>query len=164
MSQAIFLAVIVTTAAFLIISFGTDLRERMIYVFPCIMLTLSWGLMGLVGVHDMTFVMTIILLHMFVFFLMRILKVWGDGDSDMFLLYGAVYAAYAIPVLGTHQMCGYFIGEIIGLLVALIISLVIGFIEARIKKQKIEKGSSIAVVPGFAVVMIVLIIMTIIKR
>jgi len=164
MTQTVFMAVAIATVIFLIVSFATDIRERMIYVFPCIMLALTWGLMGFVGVHDMAFVMTIILLHMFVYSLLRLFSIWGDGDSDMFLLYGAVYAAYMMVVTNKVSLSGYLIGELMGMVAALLLSLAIGFVEAKVRKKKMDKGSSIAVVPGFVIVMVFFIIKILLVR
>ena len=164
MTQAIYIAVAVTTIAFLVISFTTDLRERMIYSFPCLMLALSWCMLGFTSIHNVAFIMTIILLHLLAYSLMRIFRIWGDGDTDVFLLYGAVYAAFGIHAFGTESLCIYLIGELMGMVAALLLSFLIGFIEARVRKKKLSRSSSIAVVPGFAIVMAGLIIGSFIVR
>ena len=156
MTYEIFIAIAVATVIFL--SFTTDIRERMIYAFPCMVLILSWILMGVIGIKDTAFVITVLLLHLFVYSIMRILKVWGDGDSDVFLLYGAVYAAFAITTLDVKGMSAYLIMELIGMIVALLLSFGIAGIEALIRKEKLDKQSSIAVVPGFSIVMIFMIV------
>ena len=152
MTYDIFIAIAVATVIFLTVSFTTDIRERMIYAFPCMVLILSWLL---IQYH---FVCICLLLHLFVYSIMRILKIWGDGDSDVFLLYGAVYAAFAITTLDIKGMSAYLIMELIGMIVALLLSFGIAGIEALIRKEKLEKQSSIAVVPGFSIVMIFMIV------
>lgn len=158
MTHEICIAIAVATVIFLTVSFTTDIRERMIYAFPCMILILSWILMGVIGIKDTSFVITVLLLHLFVYSIMRILKVWGDGDSDVFLLYGAVYAAFAITTLEVKGMSAYLIMELIGMIVALVLSFGIAGIEALIRKEKLGQQSSIAVVPGFSIVMIFMIV------
>ncbi len=158
MTHEICVAIAFATVIFLTVSFTTDIRERMIYAFPCMVFILSWILMGVIGIKDTSFVIIVLLLHLFVYSIMRILKVWGDGDSDVFLLYGAVYAAFAITTLDVKGMFAYLIMELIGMIVALLLSFGIAGIEALIRKEKLEKQSSIAVVPGFSIVMIYMIV------
>ena len=158
MTYDIFIAIAVATVIFLTVSFTTDIRERMIYAFPCMVLILSWILMGVIGIKDTAFVITVLLLHLFVYSIMRILKIWGDGDSDVFLLYGAVYAALAMITLDIKGMSAYRIMELIGMIVALLLSFGIAGIEALIRKEKLGKQRSIAVVPGFSIVMIFMIV------
>ena len=52
----------------------------------------------------------------------------------------------------------YMILEIIVMVFALIVSFVVALIEAKIKGQKLTKKSSVAVVPGFAVVIILMVV------
>ena len=66
MTYEIFIAIAVATVIFLTVSFTTDIRERMIYAFPCMVLILSWILMGVIGIKDTAFVITVLLLHLFV--------------------------------------------------------------------------------------------------
>ena len=82
----------------------------------------------------------------------------------MFLLYGAVYAAFAITTLDIKGMSAYLIMELIGMIVALLFSFGIAGIEALIRKEKLEKQSSIAVVPGFSIVMIFMIVRMLFER
>ena len=48
--------------------------------------------------------------------------------------------------------------RIIVMVFALIVSFVVALIEAKIKGQKLTKKSSVAVVPGFAVVIILMVV------
>jgi uncharacterized membrane protein YjjP (DUF1212 family) len=56
-----------------------------------------------------------------------------------------------------HGIGLYIVAELIGMVVALFISFLIGVVEALIKKRKLTKNSSIAVVPGFSIVIIAMI-------
>ena len=57
-----------------------------------------------------------------------------------------------------HGIGLYIVAELIGMVVALFTSFLIGVVEALIKKRKLTKNSSIAVVPGFSIVIIALIV------
>ena len=53
---------------------------------------------------------------------------------------------------------GFCDGLLIGMVFALVVSFVVALIEAKIKGQKLTKNSSVAVVPGFAVVIVLMVV------
>ena len=147
----------VITAAFMLMFLTTDLRERMIYVFPCYLLIPLWMMVGVASSEKAVMIGSILVIHIMAYLLFRITGIWGDGDSDIFLLYGVVFMSFMTQI---RPECGiglYIVAELIGMVVALFISFLIGGVEALIKKRKLTKNSSIAVVPGFSIVIIAMI-------
>ena len=163
MTQAILIATVVATIVVMVVCFTTDLRERAIYVFPCMFLTVTWGVMGAVESYDFTPVFIVVLIHLCVYAALKITHIWGDGDSDMFLLYGAVYGVFILKMNLAFNALAYALGELLGMIAALLISFFIGFAEALIKREKITGKSSIAVVPGLAVIVIGMVIAMAVK-
>ena len=84
----------------------------------------------------------------------KVWSVWGDGDSDMFLLFtGIILCTFDIRNM---LQFGFMIS--IFLVIAQVVALISGLIEAAIKKRKLDRHSDLAVVPGFAVILITVII------
>jgi hypothetical protein len=81
-------------------------------------------------------------------------SVWGSGDSDMFLLFADIVLATSVVMNGYSVA----IMECLYLIAGLLISIVIGVIESRIRNRKMAGMNEIAVVPGLAIVMIVVIV------
>ena len=54
--------------------------------------------------------------------------------------------------------------ELIGMVFAVLVCFVVSLIEAKIKGQKLTKKSSVAVVPGFAVVIVLMVMKMIFRR
>lgn len=144
----------VITSIFMLFCISTDLRERAVYVFPCYVLIPVWMLIGASVSEKAVMFGVILVLHIAAYLFFRIAGVWGDGDSDIFLLYGVVLAAFMLTVKPEYGIGLYIVAELLGMIVALVLSFVIGLIEAGIKKKKLSKTSSIAVVPGFSIVII----------
>ena len=90
----------------------------------------------------------------------KIFHIWGDGDSDVFLLFiSIILCTFKIDNL---LQFGFLI--CVFLAAAQIISLIAGVIEAGIKNRKLNWDSGLAVVPGFAMVLIIMIIYGIIRK
>ena len=86
--------------------------------------------------------------------------IWGDGDSDVFLLFtGIILCTFKIDNL---LQFGFLI--CVFLVAAQLISLIAGVIEAGIKNRKLNRDSGLAVVPGFAMVLIIMIIYGITRK
>ncbi len=145
----LFLAVV--TGTYLVLAAVWDLKSREIYTFPCNVLTVLWIVYAFVqGNVDVKVIATYIIFFIALYVAFNMTKTWGAGDSDLLLLYGSVTLAQmdgVITLLDISSQC-------IALAVVLLISAVIGFIEAKIKKETLRKDSSIAIAPGYAVVII----------
>jgi len=139
----------VCTGIYLILCAWWDLRDRMIYTFPCMMLTWLWvGYCVMSGEVEPKVLLAYIVLFSVFYITFALTKAWGGGDSDLLLLFGAVYLA---------QMKGGFSladisSQCISIAIILLIAALVGFVEAKIKGEKLEKDSSIAIAPGYAVV------------
>ena len=145
----LFLAVV--NGTYLVLAAVWDLKSREIYTFPCNVLTVLWIVYAFVQSNvDVKVIATYIIFFIALYVAFNMTKTWGAGDSDLLLLYGSVTLAQmdgAITLLDVSSQC-------IALAVVLLISAVIGFIEAKIKKETLRKDSSIAIAPGYAVVII----------
>lgn len=145
----LFLAVV--TGTYLVLAAVWDLKSREIYTFPCNVLTVLWIVYAFVqGNVDVKVIAMYIIFFIALYVAFNMTKTWGAGDSDLLLLYGSVTLAQmdgVITLLDISSQC-------IALAVVLLISAVIGFIEAKIKKETLRKDSSIAIAPGYAVVII----------
>ena len=154
----------VITSIFMLFCISTDLRERAVYVFPCYVLIPVWMLIGASVSEKAVMFGVILVLHIAAYLFFKIAGIWGDGDSDIFLLYGVVFAAFMLTVKPEYGIGLYIVAELLGMIVALLLSFVIGLIEAGIKKKKLSRTSSIAVVPGFSIVIIGMIVWMIFGR
>ncbi len=138
----------IVTAIYLCLASIWDIRERAIYSFPCEMLIVLWG--GYLGASKSVsgiFLLIYILVGIFLYFFFRFKKVWGDGDSELLLVFMLVYLAFC-KQFGIHEICI----ELVLLASALFVAILIGYVEAKIKEETVCANSSIAVAPGFAIV------------
>ena len=139
------------TMVYLLLATIWDLKDRAIYTFPCNVLTVMW--IAYAFMQRMVDAKVVVAYLFFVgalYVLFLVTKIWGAGDSDLFLLFAAVYLAYmegAITVVVVSAQC-------IALTLVLLISAIIGLIESRLRKKPFRRDSSIAIAPGYAVVMI----------
>ena len=132
-----------------------DFKERMIYSFPVLFLSGAWAMYSVMLYRDNlmllipAWTMTIALYAAY-----KVWSVWGDGDSDMFLLFtGIILCTFDIRNM---LQFGFMIS--IFLVIAQVVALISGLIEAAIKKRKLDRHSDLAVVPGFAAILITVII------
>lgn len=143
----IILAVI--TGIYLVLCSWWDLKDRMIYTFPCMMLTILWvGYSIMRGEVEPRVLLAYIVLFSVLYITFVITKAWGGGDSDLLLLFGAVHLAQMKDRFSLYEISS----QCIALIVVLVIAAAVGFIEARIKGETLEADSSIAIAPGYAVV------------
>ena len=143
----IILAVI--TGIYLVLCSWWDIKERMIYTFPCTMLTGLWiGYSIMKGEVEPRILMAYIVLFTVLYTTFVLTKAWGGGDSDLLLLYGAVHIAQMRGGFSLYDISS----QCIGLAIVLVIAALVGFIEARVQGEKLECDSSIAIAPGYAVV------------
>ena len=157
----LFMILAVVTIIYLVLSAWMDLKERKIYSFPGIMLSLSWlSYLFSTGEHRWQFLVCYTIFHVALWFLFNRLKMWGAGDSDVFLLLSNVLLALTGPISGWRIL---FL-ECTALIGILDIAIIVGFIESKIKKSEFSLKTKAAVVPGFAVVISVLLVIGIIGR
>lgn len=139
----------VCTGIYLVLFAWWDLKDRMIYTFPCMMLTGLWvGYCIMVGEVEAKVLLAYIVLFSVFYITFALTKAWGGGDSDLLLLFGAVYLAQmkgGFSLLDISSQC-------ISIAIILVIAALVGFVEAKLKGEKLEKDSAIAIAPGYAVV------------
>ena len=149
------LLLIVATGIYLIFATVWDIRSREIYTFPCNVLTVLWIVYAVIrGGVDVKVMAAYIMFFIVLYIAFNVTKTWGAGDSDLLLLFGAVYLAHmngAFTLIDVSSQC-------IALVVVLLVSATVGYVEARIKKKQLKRDSSIAIAPGYAVVIIGVII------
>ena len=158
MIQEVMLITVAITVAFMVLCFVTDLKERMIYAFPCMTLIAFWTVLGVISTGQFVLIGIAVSVHLAIYFALKITGIWGDGDSDVFMLYGIIFMTMMLTGKYEIGVTTYMILELIGMVCALIISFIVALIEARIKGQKLTKKSSVAVVPGFAVVIVLMVV------
>ena len=150
----ILLFAIVTAICLVFPSFG-DLRERMLYTAPIIVIHVMWGAyLWTSGMYTDRFLVCFWIIQMLIYITLNSMSIWGGGDSDLYMLLGdicmvACNGAYPTTV----GMC-----VCISLAAGLILSIIIGRFEFACKGEAFKKDSGLAVAPGMAVVMIVLLI------
>lgn len=138
-----------------------DFRERMIYSFPVLILTVIWMIYSIFFYWGrMRFVVFAWAITVVLYMAYKIFHIWGDGDSDVFLLFtGIILCTFKIDNL---LQFGFLI--CVFLVAAQLISFIAGVIEAGIKNRKLNRDSGLAVVPGFAMVLIIMIIYGITRK
>ena len=132
-----------------------DLRERMVYVVPIIVLNAVWSVYLLcMGEWDTRFLALNWILHLLIYIGMNHWNIWGGGDSDLFMLFGN------ICLFSTMVKSGYsiVIWECIFLCAGLILSIFINQVEKWIIGEKYKSKNGVAVIPGIAIVMIGLLV------
>ena len=150
-----YLVLSLATIPVLVFLAAQDFKERMIYSFPVLFLTGGWAMHSVMLYLDRPFVLigawsTAIALYI----AYRVCSVWGDGDSDMWLLFTGII----LCTFDVWNMLQYGFLLCICLAGAQIAALIAGLIEAAIKERKLDRHSDLAVVPGFAVILIAILI------
>ena len=149
----LYIGLMIVTLIYVVSSAVMDVRERQIYTFPALMLSLAWfSYMAGTNEYEIKYLVAYGLFNVSLWFVFNRFKVWGAGDSDIFLVASNVLLAVVGPVSG-YKIVMYECVLVIGVM---IFSMFIGYIESKVKKEKLTKYSNIAVVPGFAFVMTVL--------
>lgn len=136
------------TIAYLLLVSVQDMRERVIYTFPANALTVVWGVVAIQKMTIPAIVVGVIAGYLMLYVFFNKLRIWGEGDSDLFLLSSSVFLA----VINAKLSIGNIIWQIILFALVLVIALIAGVVEAKVKKTKLDKSSSIALAPGFLVV------------
>lgn len=140
------IAMTVITLIYLLLISVQDLKEKAFYTFPANVLTVLWSVIAVrrIEASDSATVMVCVV-FIGLYLLLNFGKIWGEGDSDLFLLNAAIYFAVSGYGFGIESI----IVQILMFAGVLLIAMCIGVIEAKIKKEKINRLSSIAVAPGF---------------
>lgn len=146
-----YLILSIVTGIYLILSSVRDLKERMIYSFPAIVLTLAWGTYSVeLYENEYGFLLGAWIATVVLWFLFRRFSIWGEGDNDVFLLFAGVLLCTlrfrTVPFLifaASNLLALTQIGAVI-----------VSLIEARVKKEKVTSQSKIAVVPGLCIVIL----------
>ena len=140
----------IITIAVLIALSVQDIRERMIYSFPVLFLAAVWMIYSVAIYRDnLMFLIISWSVCIAVYAAFKVLCVWGDGDSDMFLLFtGIIICSFKISSLQQF----WFIESTL-LVVTMIAALLVGLIEYLVMRKKLSKQADIAVIPGFMVVL-----------
>lgn len=143
----------VTTILFLVLSAVQDLEERMVYIAPAIVLHGGWiAYIAAYSKWDVLPLFAFFIVNLLILFSLDHFAVWGSGDSYLFFLVTDLCFFIGMK----DGLTGVFLTECIYLAIALVVAVVIGIIEARLKHISIKE--SVAVVPGLAVVAIILCI------
>lgn len=147
--EAYHIILAVITGVYLLLCSWWDLKDRMIYTFPCMMLTGLWvGFSIMKGVVEPKILLAYIVLFSVLYITFVLTKAWGGGDSDLLLLFGAVYLAQISGSFSLYDLSK----QCIAIAVVLVIAAIVGIVEARLKGETLERDSSIAIAPGYAVV------------
>ena len=154
MVQSILEITIIITLIYMCVCFATDMKDKYVFTFPAIILAIAWFEAGPKMFEGGREINIAIVINIIVYLLLRVIKVWGDGDSDIFILFAAVYGTYYLSLGIDFGVLGFVMGEMGCLLASLVLSLLLGLAEAWSKKEKISGDTRIAVVPGFCITVI----------
>lgn len=151
----------VMTTAYFITAFRQDIRERMVYTAPIIVLHAAWSIY-LAAMTDWgnMFLCLFWIIHLIIYILLNKFQIWGGGDSDLFLL-SADLCLVAGPVVSAYSIA---VRECMLLASGLALAMGIGYVEAEVKGEKMKGSREMAVVPGMAVVMMVFIMKGLVWR
>ena len=155
MKTVVFLVLAALTIIYLVWAAVMDLKERMIYVFPVLILHVAWSSYLLFsGIYSAEFISIFWLINLIVYLILNKFGIWGGGDSDVLLLFGNI-------VLESGAMSngyGVAITECLCLCAGLGMSIGIGRIETGMKREDMKLKREVAVVPGMALTMTALLI------
>lgn len=143
-----------TTIPILIFLAAQDFKERMIYSFPVLFLSGAWAVHSIMLYRERPVALILAWIITFALYMVyKLFHIWGDGDSDVFLLFtGIILCTFEIKNL---MQFGFLV--CICLVTSQVVALIFGFFEAVIQKRKLDRNSDLAVVPGFAMILIVVI-------
>ena len=143
-----FLAVI--TTVYLLHAAWTDLKERYVYGNVGILLALAWLLYYLVQEGWNIKIFCVLAVHIFLWVAMNYFHIWGNGDSDLLLVFAMVNAW----MMASYNFADCIIIECIFLIAAMLLSVLASVLEMMVRKKKWSIWTRAAVAPGFAIVTI----------
>ena len=157
----LYIILALVTVIEIVLTARMDIKERKIYTFPIFMISLSW-LSYLFSTREYTwqFLLCYGIFNLSAWLLFNQIKMWGEGDSDLFLALSNILLA----TVGNVGGCTILFLECMSLIYVMAMAICIGFIESRVKKEKLNLHSKVAVAPGFAVVIIVILVVGVIGR
>ena len=156
-----FVMLVVVTISYSIYSAFQDLRERMIYCVPCYILTILWGFyLWNAGGCTNGFLIIFWIIHVIIYIGMNYFKLWGGGDSDYLFLFANVYLAS----VGNENVYRIIIMECVFICISLFLSIGVGWMEGQVKHMKINLNAKVAVIPGMACVVTLLMMRGLIER
>lgn len=157
----LYIILAVVTIIEIVLTARMDIKERKIYTFPIFMMSLSW-LSYLFSTREYTwqFLFGYAALNLSAWLMFNRIKMWGEGDSDLFLALSNILLATVGNVGGSTIL---FL-ECMAIFFVMAFAIIIGFVESEVKKEKLKLSSKVAVAPGFAVVIIVILIIGVIGR
>jgi len=154
MLLGLYIVLAIVTVVYMVLSARMDLRERQIYTTPCFFLTLSWWLyLFNMGIFDWKILVIWFVVHYVLYRLFNHFRIWGAGDSDVFLLLSNIL----LVVIGERGYWTVLFTECVCIVMALAIAILVAIFEFRGKEEQVNLHSKVAVVPGFAVVVIILL-------
>ena len=140
MKTVVFLILAALTIIYLVWAAVMDLKERMIYVFPILILHVAWSSYLLFsGIYSAEFISIFWLINLIVYLILNKFGIWGGGDSDLFLLFGNIVLASGAMTNG----CEVAITECMYLCAGLGMSIGIGRIEAGMKRENMKLKSKV---------------------
>lgn len=147
-------ALSIATAIYLVFAFIWDIKERAIYSFPCEVLIVLWTVyLAMSENMSLTFLLGYVLVGGFIYLVFKFRKVWGDGDNELLLLFMQVYLAFC-----HHYSIKEICFELLTLASALVIAILVSGVEAKLRSERFCMNRSVAVAPGFAIVIITLMV------
>ena len=156
-----FVILSIATIIYFFMASKQDIKERRIYTVPVIVIHALWSIY-LLCMTDYTseFLCVFWMLHLMLYILLNVFQIWGGGDSDLFLLF-ADLCLIAGPMVSAYTIA---IRECLFLAVGLAIAIGVGYVDFKIRGEKMESKKDIAVAPGFAVVTLALIMKGLVWR
>ena len=148
------LFVIATIICLAFAGFG-DSRERMIYTAPIIAIHVMWAMyLWFSGMYAEHFLIAFWVAQLIIYITLNCMSIWGGGDSDLYMLLGD------ICLLACNGASAETVGITICLSLAagLMLSILVGRVEFWHKGETFGKDSSLAVAPGMAIIMTVLLV------
>ena len=145
-----FLILATATIIYLIQAAVMDVKEKKIYSFPCIVLSILWSAYLIYsGERELYFLVSFWMIHISILTFFNKYHLWGAGDSDILLLFANVFLSFT-GNLNAYAVAFY---ECMGVIGALGISLLVGCMEYRIRHKEMKITGNVAVAPGFSVIM-----------
>lgn len=131
-----------------------DLKERMVYTFPIILLHLMWSVyLVFSGFYSGEFLAVYWICHLIIYIFLNHFHIWGGGDSDLLILFSDM----CLLGIQTENIYQFVFQECLWLIGGLVLSILIGRLEGRRKGYKCTLKTAVAVVPGVAIAMIFLL-------
>lgn len=151
MSLIVYSILSVVTVICMVLLSIQDVKEKMIYSVPVMLLHLMWSFfIWLEMGYSNEFLVKYWVIHLIIYILVNKLRIWGAGDSDLLMLF-CDCCLLSIPKTNGYM---FVIEECIYLIYALITAILVGKGDALFHKKKFKGDLDVALTPGFAVAVI----------